>query len=1007
MYTRLPVFLTLTFAAGCRPVGDDTAAEGCEFCDGIDNDGDGLVDEDFPDANRNGIADCIEDDEEVCDGIDNNGDGNIDEGFPDTDMDGVADCSDPEDCDGIDNNGDGDIDEGYDADGNGVADCFDELCNCADDDGDGEVDEGLDCTYDVTLNASVDDVMAIYVDGTMTGNGSGWSNLYSQTYALPSGIHHIAVEAGDSGGVIAGFNARLTVPGAGATDYDTGSGVWKITATSPSPTYGTTWTTGAAAAAMSPDNAYLASSSCTSTWSYSPSGAPWVWAEDCDREEVYRKNWLYLEVDVCPATADAEECDGIDNDGDGDIDEGYVDSDFDGEADCIEIEYCDGIDNNVNGNVDEGFPDNDGDGIANCIDPEECDGIDNDGDGVVDNGFPDNDGDGIANCIDPETCDGYDNNGDGFVDEGFPDTDADGTADCEDKEECDGLDNNGDGNVDEGYPDSDGDGIADCEDKEECDGIDNDGDGVLDNGFPDTDGDGTADCVDPEECDGLDNNGDGQVDEGFSDSDGDGTADCMEIVGCGDGVLDGSAEECDDGNTTDGDGCAADCTIEDGYSCFTAIDVNTAGDGSGGRATAGISDLIWTWSEYADGSGSVPAEVSGRCASAWVSEPSNAGWVNRYGCGTNTPENTVTYYSTTFELASASAAAQTVLDGTIWADNSVYDIFVNGNSTGVAFGPAGFTGAGVSFGDWPSAYYQAGINTITVAVYNDFGSSLNPDGLLVSAPDSYTVASFCEQTCGDGVLETWELCDDGNTDAGDGCSATCITEETCDGTDEDLDGVIDNGFADTDGNGIADCMEPEACDCVDNDGDGFVDEGSTCSYDVTLKLSADDYWQAWFDGTSWGSGSAWSTLGTLTTTATAGDHAIAVYAYDGFGSLAGMNARVEVTGAAVDAWDTGDGLWLVSATNPSTYGASSTWTTTAYTGMAADSAYLASSGCRSTWGSGTKPSGGEWVWRSSCSNPSTYPANWFLLEFEVCPDAVSAAKTSTAETSEAADATLP
>jgi hypothetical protein len=200
-------------------------------------------------------------------------------------------------------------------------------------------------------------------------------------------------------------------------------------------------------------------------------------------------------------------------------------------------------------------------------------------------------------------------------------------------------------------------------------------------------------------------------------------------------------------------------------------------------------------------------------------------------------------------------------------------------------------------------------------------------------------------------------------------------------------------------------MEPEDCDCEDNDGDGLVDEDEACEYDVDLKISADDYWTAYIDGSAWGSGSAWSTLGTLSTTATSGDHAIAVYAYDGFGRLAGMNARVEVTGAAVDAWDTGDGLWLVSATNPSTYGASSTWTTTPYSDMAADSAYLASSSCKSTWGSGTKPSGGEWVWRASCSSTTTYPANWFLLEFEVCPEAD--AVTSDGKTDDGFDASKP
>src|SRR5207253_2237564 len=45
---------------------------------------------------------------EVCDGIDNDCDGGVDEGFPDTDRDGLADCIDPDDdndcvLDGADN----------------------------------------------------------------------------------------------------------------------------------------------------------------------------------------------------------------------------------------------------------------------------------------------------------------------------------------------------------------------------------------------------------------------------------------------------------------------------------------------------------------------------------------------------------------------------------------------------------------------------------------------------------------------------------------------------------------------------------------------------------------------------------------------------------------------------------------------------------------------------------------------------------------------------------------
>ncbi len=220
-----------------------------------------------------------------------------------------------------------------------------------------------------------------------------------------------------------------------------------------------------------------------------------------------------------------ELCDGVDNDCDGEVDEGFADTDGDGTPDCLDTETCDGLDNDGDGTVDEGFSDTDGDGIADCMDTEECDGVDNDGDGVVDEAFPDTDGDGTPDCLDSETCDGVDNDGDGLIDEGFSDTDGDGIADCVDTEECDGVDNDGDGLIDEGvtttyYADTDGDGFGDtntaieactvptgyvtdntdCDDSnpdvnsdatEICNGIDDDCDGLIDDADPDINGQST------------------------------------------------------------------------------------------------------------------------------------------------------------------------------------------------------------------------------------------------------------------------------------------------------------------------------------------------------------------------------------------------------------------------------------------------------------------------------------------------------------------------------------
>ncbi|WMI65044.1 T9SS type A sorting domain-containing protein [Aestuariibaculum sp. YM273] len=347
-----------------------------------------------------------------------------------------------------------------------------------------------------------------------------------------------------------------------------------------------------------------------------------VWYEDADDDGFGNLN-VSLEEPSQPAgyVLDNSDCDDtnpaihepiiyyVDNDGDGygtdvmvefcltSAPEGYstISGDSNDADDTINpsaTEVCDGVDNDSDGEIDEGFSDTDGDGIADCVDTETCDGVDNDGDGDVDEGFPDTDGDGIADCVDTETCDGIDNDGDGDIDEGFQDTDQDGVADCVD--DCPNDPNK----VDSGScgcgvadTDSDGDGTPDCNDLCPSDPNKTDpgncGCGVAD---ADSDGDGTPDCndlcpsdpnkTDPGSC------GCGVAD---TDSDGDGTPDCNDLCpsdpiktdpgNCGCGVVDTDSDG--DGTPDCTDLCPSDPNKNDPGSCGCGVsDIDSDQDGT-------------------------------------------------------------------------------------------------------------------------------------------------------------------------------------------------------------------------------------------------------------------------------------------------------------------------------------------------------------------------------------------------------------------------------------------
>ncbi len=310
----------------------------------------------------------------------------------------------------------------------------------------------------------------------------------------------------------------------------------------------------------------------------------------------------------------------------GTIDPTRYDSDHDGTADAYDCEplnfkihpnateKCDGIDNNCDGDTDEGDWDGDGDGyddLTACY--------------LVGGDLDCNDANPDVHPGADDICDGIDNDCDAGTDEA--DLDVDGSPSCEDcddgdpftfpgaAEACDNLDNDCDGDIDEVW-DFDGDGYSECggdcdEDNPDinpsmgdiCDGIDNDCSGRADDSW-DTDGDGIAFCVGdceegdpaifpgaPEICNGLDDDCDPVTDEDV-DADGDGATICD--GDCNDDEEDSfpaNVESCDKKDNDcngyfDEDPTCWSCTDNSGYRICTSTatwdDASQACEGMGG-----------------------------------------------------------------------------------------------------------------------------------------------------------------------------------------------------------------------------------------------------------------------------------------------------------------------------------------------------------------------------------------------------------------------------------------
>ena len=313
---------------------------------------------------------------------------------------------------------------------------------------------------------------------------------------------------------------------------------------------------------------------------------------------------------------------------------------------------------------------------------------------------------------------------------------------------------------------------------------------------------------------------------------------CEPANSCGNSVLELN-EGCDDGNNTPGDGCNATCDIEDGFPC----NITAPGDTDDDSCESNICDTT-------GGSPGI-CEPANSCGNS-VLETGE-------GCddGNNTPGDGC---NATCEIedgfpCNITAPGDTDDDS---CESNICD--TSGGSPGICQ-PDNFcgnsvleTGEGCDDGNNTPG---DGCNA-TCDIEDGFPCNITAPG---DTDDDSCESNICDttggspgicepaNTCGNGVLEADEGCDDGNDTPGDGCNASCLIEDgnACNETPpgETGDDSCDSGVCDTSGGAPGVCVPAgcgnnlleagEGCDDGNNtDGDGcnamcLIENGDPCN----------------------------------------------------------------------------------------------------------------------------------------------------------------------------------
>ncbi len=849
-----------------------------------------LADDDLPccDTDGDGIPDCW--DTETCDGLDNNGDGVIDEGFPDTDGDGLADCIDDATC------GNAMVEPGEICDDGANGDdsdgCFDDctapLC------GDGVVQ--LPETCDPAAPFLVAGQVLDYPDFTDTTG----LQLNGHAAALPNGVLRVVSSAEYQRGSVfsttpvqtARFNSHF---------------VWKASEIGgqTEDTAGRRGGDGLAFVIQNLSNDVGVTGGGIGYQGLTPSIAVELDTFLNPAFDDPSTNHVGIMLNGNPDhTGQATANVALDFESGADI---YVWVDFDGTTMSVFIGPTSSkpatpdITRDVGatmasilsgGQAFVGFTSATGGAHHHTDvlswrfegDDQPCrDDCTFCGDGIVDVGETCDDG----NTDDLDTCSN--------TCEPCGDEDLDGVCDLVDR--CPGYDDHRDADGDtvpdacdicpegDDLVDRNGDGIPDaCE--EECDGIDNDSNGLIDEGFPDTDADGIADCVDPQTC----GNGLTELPEICDDgANGDDTDGCFD---------DCTAPVCGDGLVQPPETCETDALVTSGIDLDYPDFYSTAGLQLNGNAvvhTDGTLRIVPSASYMRGSVFSILPMGAANFTTSFVWRTSGVGGIPEFGLiGGDGMAFVIQNLSNAVGITGGGIGYQGLspsiaVEFDTFGNNDFAD--PNGNHVGIMVNgvthhsgqpartaPMDFESGNdiyvwIDFDGTTLDVYLSDLPAKPAAIFQSRNVSAEMANILANGEafvgftastggafhntdivswqfDGDTLIDCREDCsfCGDGIVDSIEACDDGNTEDLDACSNTC---EPC--ADGDVDGVCDlvdvcpgfddnldldgdtvpdgcdvcygaDDLVDLDADGVPDACQ-EICDGIDNDQDELIDEG--------------------------------------------------------------------------------------------------------------------------------------------------------------------------------------